>query len=98
MLGSFGSNATRATFRGGRLRVILAKVTPEGGPTVAASAFVDTNTWLPTPMATLLPLVLATATLPVPAKGDRMRQLLPPSLLCQRFWLPLAYKLPPALG
>jgi hypothetical protein len=43
---SFGSKTACMTFRGGRFRVMLMKVTPGGGPgpTVAASAFVDKNT------------------------------------------------------
>lgn len=47
MLGSLGSKDTLATLRGGRLRVISIKVTPDGGPTVLANALTVTNTCIP---------------------------------------------------
>src|SRR4026208_379776 len=43
---------------------MFVKVTPVGGPTVVASAFVVRNTWVPEATTTLLPLESATAGLP----------------------------------
>ena len=67
---------------------MLVNVTPVGAPTVAARAFVESHTWPPTAAATLLPLVGATATMAVDSAA-RIRQVVPPFCVCQRFWLPL---------
>src|SRR3954462_5450469 len=95
-VGSFGSNATRRALRDGRALVMFANVTPVGAPTVAASAFVVTKTCCPTATTTLLPFVGATDAMP--GNAPRFRQVLPPSRLCQRFWFPLTYTIPAALG
>src|SRR6266480_3003189 len=94
--GSFGSNATRWTLRGGRFRVMFVNVTPLGGPTVAASAFVLTNTWVPRATTTLFPLARATDGLP--ENAPRLRHVPPAFWLCHRFWLPLTYTIPAVLG
>lgn len=92
-VGSFGSKTARMTLRLGRFLVISVKLTPEGGPTVAANELVDTNTRRLTAMTTLLLLVLATSTFPVlpnaPEGPRRIRQLVPPLVLCHKLLLPL---------
>src|ERR1700730_15456454 len=97
-VGSFGSKTALATSRFGRFRVMLVKVTPEGGPTVAASALVETNTCWPTAMTTLFPLALATSTLPMRGNARRIRQFVPAFWVCHRFWLPLTYTTPALPG
>src|ERR1700737_2276902 len=90
--GSLGSNATRATKRPGRLRVMSVSV-------YAPSAFVDTRTRPPTATTTLLLLVSATSTsLAVPGIGTFFGQVAPLFVLCHRFRLLLAYTLPSVLG
>ena len=66
---------------------MLVNVTPFGAPTVAASAFVVTNTCVPLATTTLLPFVGATDGLP--GNAPMLRQVPPPFWLCHRFWLPL---------
>src|SRR5512135_473053 len=89
---SFGSNATRATNRPGRSRVILVSV-------YAPSAFVDTKTRPPEATTTLLLLVGATSTsLAVPGIGTFLGHVAPLSVLCQRLALLAAYTLPSVFG
>src|SRR5262245_47828502 len=92
VVGSLGSKATRATNRPGRARVMSVRVKPP-------SASVETRTRLPTATTTLLLLVGATSTdCAVPGIGAFFGHVAPPSVLCQRFWLLLAYTPPLALG
>ena len=55
----------------------------------SASLTVVTNTLVPTATTTLLLCAGATLVRPAPEKLPMMRQLFAPSVLCQRFWLPL---------
>src|SRR5437868_2551723 len=85
-VGSLGSKASCVTPPPGRFRVILAKTTPLGAPTVEARAFVLTNTLLPlfATTATLLGLAGATAVGPALLLNVRLviwRQLPPPSVV-----------------
>src|SRR5215204_1246302 len=92
--GSLGSKATPPTNRPGRLRVMSLRVNPPG-----ASASVETRTCPPTVTTTLLLLVGATSTsVAVPGIGALFGHVEPPSVLCQRFWLLLAYTPPLVLG
>src|ERR1700689_2946256 len=94
VVGSVGSSATRVTFRPGRFRVMSVKVNP-----AATSALVDTKTCPPTATATLLALAGATSMpLAGPGSGKWFGQVAPPSVLCQRFCLLLAYTTFPVLG
>jgi hypothetical protein len=68
---------------------MLAKLTPLAPPTVGASALVETYTWLPAAMTTLLPFVGATSTLPVLPSEAMMRHV-PLGGSCHRFSAPLA--------
>src|ERR1700729_501636 len=90
--GSFGSNATRATNRPGRLRVISVNV-------YAPSASVDNRTRPPTATTRLLLFVGATSTaVAALGIGAFFGQVVPLFVLCHRFSLLLAYTLPPVLG
>src|SRR4030081_2230497 len=92
VVASLGSNATRATNRPGRLRVILVSVN-------APSALVDTRTRPPTATTTLLLLVAATSTsFAVPGIATFLGHVAPLSVLCQRFALLPAYTVPSVLG
>ena len=63
------------------------------------SASVETRTRPPTATTTLLLLVGATSTsLAVPGIATLFGHVDPPSVLCQRFWLLLAYTPPFVLG
>src|SRR5262245_41199826 len=92
--GSFGSKAMPPTNRPGRLRVMSVRVKPPG-----TSASVETRTRPPTVATTLLLLVGATSTsLAIPGSGALLGHVDPPSVLCQRFWLLLAYTQPLVFG
>jgi hypothetical protein len=65
----------------------------------APCASVETRTRPPTETTTLLLLIRATSTsLAVPGIAAFFGQVAPPSALCQRFWLLLAYTPPLVLG
>src|SRR5262245_10582002 len=92
VVGSLGSKATRATNRAGSARVMSVRVKPP-------SASVETRTRPLTATTTLLLLVGATSTdCAALAIATFLGHVAPPSVLCQRFWLLLAYTPPLAFG
>src|SRR5438309_6620488 len=92
VVGSLGSKATRETNRLGSARVMSVRLKPP-------SASVETRTRPPTATTTLLLLSGAMSTdCADPGSGAFFGHVAPPSVLCQRFWLLLAYTPPLAFG